>query len=178
MERTETLVLGVTPERRQNEVRKRKAFGWVLGTAHEEAVLKAGETRKEIKLVLTRTGSEQRLGQLKQLEEEWDTLMKSVVLDERGRIIADRRPVEGLPWPFIISQALVVGGLIWALTNVIVGVVATLASGSIAFFMYQRRADTAMALYSTRVDAATVAFHRRQKDILTRARAAVNAREN
>ncbi len=178
MERTENLVLGVPPERRQSEVRKRQEFGWVLGTAHEEAVMKAGETRKEIKLVLSRTGSEQRLMQLKQLEEEWDTLMKTVVLDERGRIIADRRPVEGLPWSFIISLSLVIGGLTWALLNVIVGVVAGLASGSIAFFIHRRRADTAMALYSTRVDAATVAFHRRQKDILTRARAAVNAKEN
>lgn len=178
MERTETLVYGVLPERRQNEVRKRQEFGWVLGTSHEEAVLKPGETRKEIKLVFTRTGTEARLQQLKQLEEEWEKLMKSVVLDESGRIVADRRPVEGLPWPLIISVALVAGGLIWALSTLFAGLVATVAGGSIAYFYYRRQADTAMALYSTRVDAATVAFHRRQKDILTRARAAVNAKEN
>ena len=114
MDRTETLVVGIPPERRQGEVRKRQEFGWTLATAHEEAVLKGNEARKELKLVFTRTSTEERLSELKTLEQEWETLMKTVTLDEKGHVVADRRPVDGLPWPLIVAAAVGSGGLAWA----------------------------------------------------------------
>lgn len=175
MERTETLVVGAPPERRQAEVRKRQEFGWVLATAHEEAVLKGNESRKELKLVFTRSGSEERLSELKKLEQEWETLMKSVALDEKGRIVADRRPLGGIPWPLVAAAAIGTGGLVWALLDIFASVVGVLVGGTISYVIFKRRSDAVMAEYSARVDAATVAFHKRQRDVLLRARAIAHA---
>ena len=175
MDRTETLVVGAPPERRQAEVRKRQEFGWVLATAHEEAVLKGNESRKELKLVFTRSGSEERLSELKNLEQEWEAVMKSVVLDEMGRIVSARRPLGGIPWPLVAAAAIGTGGLFWALLDILAGAVGGLIGGTISYVIFKRRSDAAMAEYSTRVDGATVAFHKRQKEILVRARAVVHA---
>lgn len=169
-ERTETLVVGVPPERRQKEVRKRAEFGWILTTAHEEAVLKGSESRKEMKLVFTRTGSEERLAQLKSVEQEWDTLMKSVSVDERGRIVADRRPVDEIPRATVGSIALGFGGLFTALAGIVVGVIVGSVVGGAVYMYYRAHREAVIVEYSKRVDAATAAFSKRQREILNRAR--------
>lgn len=171
MERAESLVVGVKPERQQSEVRKRQEFGWVLTAAQNEAVLKENETRREVKLVFTRTGSEERLSQLKKLEEEWEALMKSVAFDERGRLVVDRRPVGGMPWGLIGAIGVIAGGLCWALLGAFPGAIAALFAALVATLVFQNRVEAAEAAYSRRVDAASVEFHKKQKDILFRARA-------
>jgi hypothetical protein len=171
MERVESLVVGVKPERQQSEVRRRQEFGWVLTTSQNEAVLKDGESRREMKLVFTRSGSEERLAELKRLEQEWEVLMKSVAFDERGRLVVDRRPLGGMPWGSIVSIGLIAGGLCWALLGALAGAIAALFAGLVATLIFQNRLEAAEAEYSRRVDAATVTFHKKQKDILFRARA-------
>lgn len=175
MDRVETLVVGVKPELRQNEVRRRQEFGWILTTAQEEAFLKGSEARKEIKLVFTRSGSEERLAELKRLEQEWEELMKSVTFDERGRIVVDRRPVDGLPWGLVVAAAVGVGGIGWAFLGPLPGAIAGLFAGLIATLTFNSRVEAAQAEYSRRVDTATVVFHQKQKDILFRARAVSKA---
>jgi hypothetical protein len=171
MERAESLVVGVKPERQQSEVRRRQEFGWVLTASQSEAVLKGGETPSEVKLVFTRTGSEERLSELKKLEQEWETLMKSAVFDERGRLVVDGRTAAGMPWRMIGAIGVIAGGLCWALLGALPGAIAALFAALVATLVFQNRLDAAEAAYSRRVDAATVEFHRKQKDILFRARA-------
>lgn len=175
MERAESLVVGVKPERQQSEVRKRLEFGWVLTSSQNEAVMKEGETRREVKLIFTRTGSEERLSELKKLEKEWEMLMKSVAFDERGRLMVDRRPVAAMPWGLIVAIGVIGGGVCWAVLGGLPGAVAALFAGLVATLVFQNRVEAAQAEYSRRVDAATVTFHKKQKDILFRARATVKA---
>lgn len=171
MERAESLVVGVKPERQQSEVRKRQEFGWVLTTSQNEAVLREGESRREVKLVFTRTGSEERLSELKKLEQEWEALMRSVAFDERGRLVVDRRPVLSMPWGLIVAIGVIAGGLCWALLGAVPGAIAALFAALVATLVFQNRVEAAETVYSRRVDAATVEFHKKQKDILFRARA-------
>ncbi|MCU0453719.1 MAG: hypothetical protein MUE68_08660 [Bacteroidetes bacterium] len=175
MERAESLVVGVKPERQQSEVRRRQEFGWILTSSQNEAVMKDGETRREVRLIFTRTGSEERLAELKCLEKEWETLMKSVAFDERGRLVVDRRPVAEMPWGLIAAISIIVGGLCWAVLGELAAAIAALFAGLVATLVSQNRVEAAEAEYSRRVDAATVEFHKKQKDILFRARAIAKA---
>ncbi len=175
MDRVESLVVGVRPERQQSEVRRRSEFGWILTSSQEEAVLKGSESRKEMKLIFTRSGSEERLAELKRLEQEWDKLMKSVAFDERGRLVVDRRPVDSMPWGLVVAAAVATGGLCWAFMGALPGAVAGLFAGLVATLIFHNRVEAARTEYSRRVDSATVAFHKKQKDILFRARAVTKA---
>jgi len=178
MERTETTILEVVPEKKQSAVKRQTEFGWTLVSAQEETKMSGGQTEKRVKLLFTRTASAEWIEDMKHLEKELAEHDGSVRFGTDGLVKVGEKPSGGIPIPILIVGAFA-GFLVgWVAYDISGGILAGfLTAGGIGTFLFQQ-SQQKLAVHTLACRQATDIFKRKRREILVRIRAHVNTQQS
>jgi len=176
MERTETIVIDVLPERKQAAIRKQQEFGWTLVSAQEGTELTGSQSRKQVKLLFTRTASSEWLEDMKHLENELQVHEKSARFGSDGLVLIGGKPMVNLPIPILIVIAFA-GYLVgWVTLEIVGGIAFGIILTVLSWFAYRQQAKRKLQRHTETRRKATDAFKKKRHEILVRVRAHENTR--
>ncbi len=170
MERRETTVVETAPEKKQSVVRKQQEFGWTLVSAQDDTKLTGGQSRKQVKLLFTRTASDDWIKDMNLLQKELEDHDKSVKFGTDKLVLIGDKPSSSLPVPILIVIAFAGYLAGWIVLDMVGGIIMGPVAAAGSWLFFRQRAKRLIEQHTTRRKKATEAFLNKRREILARVR--------